>query len=504
MAQLTYAGITIEIQKTHTFHHEDVYDDTQSDYLWSKVTIDVTGYVNLAAMAYVAAPGNPNPVRTPGAAPFLTIAAIRDTLALPRQLLTFTDENNVLLLQSPANAPIAKAAFRPGGGIQNNVAAPGVTMDCDCTNGPNPLDLQILEVIGAGKTCLVRFVITTTINDALFWTAQGGLAVLGRAAPKPPVILSNRWTTTETLDPTAFSTRVFSGRVICRADILRDIILTPADGGANRLAIPDDWRNYWANFYAPPGFQRQQVWVQQSPDGNSADYRVVDVQLPVTLTDQRACRLEAMAIYGMSSRGAEATAWDATMATFDLAAHGAELASFDPVKDAGAAVGFGLRTAKLALQTSLNMLPRSWDRFIYTATGQPGSNRQSLVGLLYKMLATDLGAADSFFSGTDAVLEVDRMGKWARLTVDVKRGPLGSSVVAGFGAFVDLRPRIPADDGIPGVTSSAPGTQPVFPSDSNLRGTALEYLVSQSLMYPYTEAPSPGGHSQAGVGVQPP
>lgn len=508
MAVLTYGGIVLQVLKTHHIGSEDVYDETGLDYLWTKYTFDVTGLVNLANTSYTTQPNNPAPVATPGQPPFLTVANIRDTLSLPRQQLTYTDEVGNEMVRSPADAPVPAAQFQPGGGIQNNIVQPPVPLDCDCDGGPKPLrPAEVLAVHGAGKSVIVRFTVSTTVNDSIFWTGQGGLTVLGRAAPKPPVILSNRWSLTESLDEAAFSTRIYSGRAVFRADLLRDLTITPDDGAGKRLAVPDDFRSYWASFNIPPGFQRQQVFVEQEPSGFAVRYRVVDVQLPVTLTDRRAYKLEVLQTTGMETVGTEQQLekFVATMA--EGAISDAASLNFDPFHDAGVALAASLRFAKASLDLNLSNIPRSTDAYVITATGQPGSRRLDLAGLCYKVLANFIGFADNFWSSQSARLTLDIMGKWAQLVVTVERGPFRSAVVTGNahgGAAIDVRGRIPADDGMNGITSTTPGTQPPFPSDSGVRGTALEWLVAQTLMTPYLEAPQAAGHSLAGQGLLPP
>jgi hypothetical protein len=396
--------------------------------------------------------------------------------------------------------------------------------------------VEILSVHGV-KSVIVRFAISTTLNDSIFWTGQGGLPTplvgggIGGAGklnfgkgfvnPKPPILLSNRWTTTEILDENAFSTRVFSGRAVFRADLLRAITVQPADGSNPHLAVPDDFRKYWANFYTPAGFQRKQVRVDQEPDGFAVRYQVTDVQLPVTLLQGGgggwpASKIEAVATFGMDSVGAEQIAEDVAddVATFaisglETAAATAERASIDPVADAGAGAGVGLRAAALALRVArqatiraAEALPRSTDAFVITVWGQPGSTRQALANVAYTVLFNYISAADSFWSSTSVRLTADLMGKWVRLTATVKRGPVASTVVAGVNvAAIDMRARIPADDGIKNVTTTTPGANPPFPYALGTRGTALEMLVAQTLMYPYTEAPGPPGHSTAGGGA---
>ncbi len=507
MAVLTYGGIALQVLKTHHVGSEDVYDDTGLDYLWTRYTFDVTGLVNLAATAFTTNPGNPVPVAAPGTAPFLTVANVRDTFSLPRQPLTYVDETGNVMVQSPADAPVPAAAFVPGGGIVNNVVAPPIPLDCDCDGGPKPLrPVEVLSVHGAGKSVIVRFAVSTTINDSIFWTGQGGLTVLGRAAPKPPVILSNRWSTSEHLDEAAFSTRTYTGRAVFRADLLRDLTITPNDGAGKRLAVPDDFRSYWGSFLIPPGFQRQQVFVEQEPDGFAVRYRIVDVQLPVTLTDRRAYKLEVIRSMSVHQVGAEQLAYRQAGILADLAIEAAGAASWDPISVGGKEIAAGIRMARREVELAFEVLPRSTDNIAITATGQPGSSRAALAGLCYKVLFNYMAAADAFWSTTTVTLTLDEMGKWARLTADIDRGPVNSAVVGNALNVnaADMRARVPADDGIPGVTTTTPGRQPPFPADDGLRGTALEWLVAQTLMTPYLEAPQAGGHSVAGQGLLPP
>ncbi len=504
MAVLTYGAVALQVLKTHHIGSEDVYDDTGLDYLWTRYTFDVTGLVNLAATAFRANDGDPVPVASPGVAPFLTIQNIRDTLSLPRQPLTYADETGNVMVQSPPAAPVGQNAFVPGGGLGVNLV-PGVTMDCDCDGGPRPLrPVEVLSVHGAGHSVIVRFAVSTTVNDSIMWAAIGGLSTPGAAAPKPPVVLSNRWSTSERLDEAAFSTRTYTGRAVFRADILRDLTIHPPDGAQVRLAVPDDFRSYWGNFNIPPGFQRRQVFVEQEPDGFAVRYRVVDVQLPVTLTDQRAYKLEAVYSSGVSRPGEEHHARETANILFDLGYDVLRGTSMDPVNSEANAIAAGNRAVRRAIDLSMDVLPRSTDHFVITATGQPGSSRNALAGLCYKVWFNYFDNVDWFWSGTTMSLTVDMMGKWARLDVTLERGPVRTSILKGPSGIISLKATIPADDGIAGVTTVAPGRQPPFPSDDGTRGTALEWLVAQVLMQPYTEAPQPAGHSVAGQGLLPP
>lgn len=518
---LTYGGVQIQILKTHLIHTEDIYDPTGLDYLWTRYVIDVSGIVNPAATSYVTVPGNASPLPAAGAPAVVTIANIRDTLSLPRQQLTLTDEAGNTLIQSPTSAPVPAPVFKPGGGIINNIVQPPVPLDCDCDGqGPKPLKPpEVFFVQGTGKTIGVRFSISTTINDSIFWVGEGGLTLLGHAAPKPPVILSNRWSVEERLDEGAFSTRVYKGRALFRADLLRAILapLVPADSppvpNTNRLAIPDDFRSYWAGFYVPNGFQRRQVWVQQDPSGFAVDYQVTDLQLPVSIlpTERRAYKIEATRRTGISRPRTDEDIryWgqEGPSIAGNYATAIGDIFSLKTYVNPGEAISRQF-TQGLALMVS--HLPRVNDEIVITVYGQPGSNRQALAKLCYKVLvnAGELNEAAGFGAhGVIADLQQDLLGKWVRLTVVRKLGPVNSLYQVGGNPnnmVANLLSVVQADDGIPGVTSSTAGVQPPFPNDGNTRGTALEALVAQALMYPYNEAPQPPGDQQSMQGQTPP
>ena len=513
MAILTYGGVQLSVQKTHSIASEDEYDPSGLDYLWTRWTLDVTGLVNVAATSYTTQQGNAAPQAAPPAAanpPFLTIQAIRDTLALPRQPLTYADESGNVLIQSPGFAPVNVNGFAPGAGIIRNFVQPPQLLDCDCDGGPKPISpVQILGVHGQGKSVIVRFKVSTTVNDAPFWTAQGGLTLLGKAAPKPPVILSNRWSSTSVIDDHAFTTRTHAGRAVFRADLLRDIIVHPADGGPVRLAVPDDFRAYMMGHPIPPGFQRKQVVVEQEEDGFAVRYRVTDVQMPVTLLSDTACEIKVIQTESIGYYGHERLAEEMLDALSLKAASLAEAASIDPFHDAGLAASAVIRFNRLAAQSVARSVPRFSTNLSIEVSGQPDSTRKDLSSVAYDVLYQILTASDVFFSTSNISLTQDLMGKWVRLTCSVVRGPVASALVLVADKLVnrsaaDLRGRFFDTDAIPGITTTTPGTQPALPNDSGTRGTALEALVAQTLMYPYNEAPSPPALTQSGQGLFPP
>jgi len=570
MPSLVYGKVTIRIQKTNHIACEDEYDETGLDYLWTRWTFDVTGVVNpgaampAGAMAYNVRPGVTFPVDSPGVPATPTHSYIRDALSQPRQPLTYLSDDGNVLLTSPNPLPVNVAAFPQGAGT-GGAFVRDRQLDCDCDGGPKPLrPVEITAVHGQPHTLIVRFVVSTTVNDSMFWVAQGGLptpnaqpgqAQLGTFKPKPPILLSNRYSASEQLDEAAFSTRIYEGRCVFRMDLLRDYQLKVTSTLEppkvfTRLAVPDDFRWYFANFICPNGFQRQQVWVQEEPDGQSCRYRVVDVQLPVTLDAvaqaKRAYKVEAVRITGT---GRVRTIEDLVLwgeqgpSTLSVTAKGVEdvMGGHFIQGPIDAAVGH--------VKIQLAMIPRRTERFIITVTGRPDSRRADLVDVAMRTLIAALpqesvavqeGGTVTFqevFSHAAKTVHLtqDLIGKWVRLEADVTYGPLGSIVSGtrngffGNSNFIDVRNLVALDDGLPTmaksvsdptpsqlfnspmfqrvagegggkapVTSSAPGVQPRYPFDNNTRGTALEWLVAQALSYPYQDAPAVPIHSEAG------
>jgi hypothetical protein len=597
---VVYGPCSIDVQQTHDMLIEDVYDDTGLDYLWTRWTIDVTGVVNLGgamggAMSYQTVAGNPNPVRNPGVPAFLTHQAVRDALSQPRQPLVVTDTAGNVLLRSPGFAPVPAAGMAPGGGAAGQIIN-NTYLDCDCDGGPKPLrPVEILSIHGDGKSVIVRFSISTTVNESVFWVTQGGQEVpdpgqpssgLGRAPgdppgglarPKPPIIGSNRWSATEELDEAAFSTRIYEGRVVFRADLLRDFFTKPPGAPFARVAVPDDFRSWFARFFCPLGFQRAQVYAQAEPSGFAVRYRVTDVQMPTTLLDRRACKLDIVRVTGvgrkstseagaaLASEGAGSwlgTVGSAIMTSAESWRLGINVAGHQLIHgNVGGAFQAVWRGGKAALGVADSgiadsplgraIMPTGTDRFIITATGNPTSNRWDLTGICYAALAGILQDFNSTLTGQEVYLTQDYRGKWVRLEVLLTRGPSQvfaqfkskDSSIPLFGNVIDLRGipgRFPAgvpgdpaapratvlSDSIPvgqnstqsgtlvsGDASANPpypndqntrGAQPVLQPDGSIDGTAVEWLVAQALMYPYTEAPQPQGHDLAVHGAVPP
>ncbi len=468
--RLTYNEIELEIVHTHRITREDVYEN--GDYIGVKHTFDVTGVYNPRAMAFLQAvpgaggPSRPNP--TAGTVPPTTDIAIRDWLSQPRRTLVYTN-GATEMLRSPAPLP---AGILLGDDSAVNIPgkAPNPTTPiCDVTGGPFPLKpAEILHLWGE-KTFIIRFAVSTVINESY------------RNTTKPCTLLSNRWEASTEYDDCAFETRIYRGRALFRLDLLTSRLASDN----TRQMVADDLRDYFGVFQLSPGFQRESVRVRQTPLGDACDYEFRDVQQAETLTDRRAMKLEAIWDSGVNSVGLEEVLTTGAFDALDI------FRRFD-VKNPLASFGDLIPFA----QKKLGQLPQTYETLVVTARGHQGSIRAALAGVCYKTAASLIGVfskkaglGNTVFPALKANVRKDAMGKYVQLSVIFKRGPLQTQA-AGIPFTA-----VPLDDGITNVTTNTPGVQPPYPGDGGVRGTSLEALVWQALTnVPYrppTRPPTP-------------
>ena len=403
MAILTYGGIVIQVQKTHTISTEDVYDDTGLDLLWTRWTFDVTGLINFAATSYVSQQGNPDPqagrrLVLPGNPPFLTIQTIRDTLSQPRQPLTYADENGNVLVQSPGFAPVAVNGFAPGAGILRNFLQPPQLLDCDCDGGPKPLSpVQILGVHGSGKSVIVRFkgqhdhqrqhlLDSPGRFDQLARTGAAAFGAQASGHPQQPLVVHGDNRQPCLHDAHAFRPRRLSRRLAARHHRPAGGWWSGATGCPGRLPGLHDGPSHPAGVPAA-----KQVVVEQEPDGFAVKYRVTDVQMPMTLLSNTACEIKVIQTESIGYYGHEQWFTEGNARRWMLlkAASLAEAASFDPFHDAGMwHWGPSSGSNRFAVQSVARSVPRFSTNLAIEVIGQPASNRKDLAGLAYEMCST--------------------------------------------------------------------------------------------------------------------
>jgi hypothetical protein len=285
LMKIIYNGISIEIVKVQEISRQSVYDDSGTDYLYTKWSINVTGLIEgKAALAAIGMGGmtwtntNTPPIGllspvvpvTPLAAsgplpispaatiaapaglanapnrPIKTDAAIRHSLSIPRRMLQIVSDAVAagapaeILLQSP---PIS--------------LPPATNAVCDCKNGPHPIAVVVDSVFGDANMFGVTFQVETYVNEDTF---NGRL---------PTVLLSNRFSCRHDINENSFMTRYVNGVAIFRADYTWP-------GGPNPAVNPDSLRGAMM-LPIPLGCERNDMKTESSRDGLQVTYSFTDV-----------------------------------------------------------------------------------------------------------------------------------------------------------------------------------------------------------------------------------
>lgn len=216
MSVLTYNKVSLPFTYTTQFEQSDVYDDSDTDRLYTKYQISVSAVVNTAYAGIAGVAGD-----TPAA----MMIAMRNKLMEPRKFLTFT---------------VGGIDLIPSSGSTKGTGA-------DMKNGPHPQYFNCTRL--TNETFLVHYSIITHI-----YTGEDGKVAKNNA-------VSNRWTETVDIDGRNYTTRTRSGKVVIRA---------------NCGSIADKLRFPMAVLGVPQGFLRVSSNYTISPDGLTLSYTVVD------------------------------------------------------------------------------------------------------------------------------------------------------------------------------------------------------------------------------------
>jgi hypothetical protein len=197
------------------------------DFMRTKVRLSVQGVVNPASMSYSGATAGP----TPGVRASLTLPVIRQQLLTPRRLLqVYIGADLVFMVFSINQQENAPYTADPG-------------------NGPIPhrgVTVSEGNIIG-DRTIIVTFGVD-------FWVA--GLS---------NIVLSNRWSTTHSVNRNGMTTRTLHGRAVVRADAIASGAINNADDFRAALIVVQ-----------PKNFRRESVVCTCSEDGTELSYTVVD------------------------------------------------------------------------------------------------------------------------------------------------------------------------------------------------------------------------------------
>jgi hypothetical protein len=262
MTRFIYNDIEIVPARTLQVSKEMVFTDDGVDYLWTHVTIRISGIYNPQRTSYTLEDPSSAPVQTSGELPEDTDIAIRHQLSVPRKLLYFSNFSSAL------------------------VSSPNPGSITDVNNGPKPTVHSITRIDGA-KTFHIEYSIETWINECNVSDQSVN-----------PELLSNRYSQSDDYDDLYYCTRTTRGRAYFRTDLLN-----------LKGKLADQFRAYLLP-PVPLGFQRMSVSVNVASSGNIVDWSCVDREKPFDLgdTDPRkggsgVVRIEAT--NGISSLGTE-------------------------------------------------------------------------------------------------------------------------------------------------------------------------------------------------------
>lgn len=143
----------------------------------------------------------------------------------------------------------------------------------DAHNGPIPLSCAVKQISGT-RSFLVDFAVETYINEAALFASTAS------------VLLSHRWTRTETIDQDFYSTITTAGVARFRTDRL---LFTGA--------VPDDFR-FFLFHPVPPRCQRIDWNIEVSEDNSAIAYRLVDRLTYLRIAVPGITRIEAFQTVG--------------------------------------------------------------------------------------------------------------------------------------------------------------------------------------------------------------
>lgn len=211
---LVYNGVSIDWIKTNKFEQEAVRDESDTDLIYSHITIGVTGVLNSCIQ---------------GDSPW-----------------TWMDENRSLLLE-----PRGKLYFNCDG--EELIQSPPVGFEYDAKLGPKPKICNITKM--DGSTFMIYYEIETWLVDC----------VISEGQPHP--ILNNRWEVTTNIDSDYYATRTINGILVFNGYYIDQQAGNALDYAEHEgLIVPK----------IPDGWKREQINTRLSSDGLKLNYTIID------------------------------------------------------------------------------------------------------------------------------------------------------------------------------------------------------------------------------------
>jgi hypothetical protein len=224
-----YNGVALRNVTTREFEQEFVLDPSGTDLIGTRVRMSFECYVHIQNLGTILHGAGATILPHPN----LMLADVRRRLEQPRGVLVIDTNGTNLFTINPAITPAL-------------VAQTGT----DVANGPHPRSLRITSVI-PDKTFRIVYTIEFMTSNCL-------------DGSPPNVVINNRWTVTEEMDPTFFRTRRIAGR-----------IRFSSAGWAGHAYLP------WVVPGLEDGFARQAITYETLESGLEATYSVVDTQTHV-------------------------------------------------------------------------------------------------------------------------------------------------------------------------------------------------------------------------------
>lgn len=310
--RLIYNGIDLMVQETVRYDMEPVYDDTGTDYLYTRHLFVGRALVNGEAavffgrqtpqgflrsgpmMTYVRSGGSilyasldnpsgarnlrvgdmqiPRPAWNSNQVGFMPKGTgmdaapqslLAEVVPFPTSTLTTMESIRQRLMMPRGPLVILSGGWGPDPATlqqpyQVLLATPLPGMRTDCKNGPSPRLLSIVQALGDANTLVVEFAVEAFVNEA----AQDGVR-------NPGALLSNRYSQNQIVQEDGSTVIQTRGQAIFRTDALYALMESP-DSRRSILVLP-----------IPIGFIRGNIQVQGMADVTGVEYAFEDRQVPV-------------------------------------------------------------------------------------------------------------------------------------------------------------------------------------------------------------------------------
>jgi hypothetical protein len=229
-----YGPIVLQNVLTESFEQQAVMDDSNTDLLYHKFNIRVSGVVATSSQ------GGTHGADVSGATATEMMANLQNTLLHPRQAFRYKIGDEILVQATPDS----RSAYR------------------DVNNGPKPQNCNITHV-ASNRVFRVSFSIEIAIvlcgtQDLITYGIKTGIGVQASSSP----VLNHRWSLSETKNQDFYTTRSWSGT-------LRTAHSNFSPQWMRHVVVPKLHR----------GYRRKSMTFTATPDGLNLKYEIVDEEM---------------------------------------------------------------------------------------------------------------------------------------------------------------------------------------------------------------------------------